>query len=539
MRKFAVTLFNKIIDKETKVREISWEDFTKRVTEPEIRNEEEVGTFIPAKCAYGYPHYGDPDYHSMLVFDINYGIELNDLRKKLLSLESAFSIFSTYHHKRKTESNPRAQSSFRVCIPLNWELYRDFVFVDITYEDLCAEVSNRLGLHANTATMGYKNFHYKPTIAYNGAPYEYHNEEHSDFFDYDKFLEEKVQVKAESQDKVITECEKDAKIICLDDVEIEEIDWLWFPYIAMSKLTIISGEEGLGKSWLTCAFASAVSNGYGFPLSDEKFEPGNVLMLSAEYGLGDTIKPRLVSLNANTKRVYALNESITFDEKGLGKLEEYVSQLKPKLVIVDPLFAYTSAKTDVNSANQSRAVSTPLAAIAAKHNCAIVLVRHIGKSKGMGDSRAAGLGSIDWRAAVRSELLVGKNAENEKAIIQTKTNLGKFGDSIGFVIEDSADGALFRWTGKSSLTEADLLSIPEQRKSGGGMSKAESFLLNALGEGERPASEIAKEALTVGLTEQNLRTACEKLGVKKRKGGNSHTEEQKWFWRLPDDMSLI
>ena len=154
--------------------------------------------------------------------------------------------------------------------------------------------------------------------------------------------------------------------------------------------------------------------------------------MSAEDGLGDTIKPRLISLKANQNKIFALNESITFDDKGLESLERHVSKLKPKLIIVDPLFAYTSSKTDVNSANQSRAVSAPLTSIAAKHNCAIVLVRHIGKSKGMGDSRAAGLGSIDWRAAVRSELLVGKNPnnENEKAIIQIKNNLAKFGDAI-------------------------------------------------------------------------------------------------------------
>lgn len=344
--------------------------------------------------------------------------------------------------------------------------------------------------------------------------------------------------KNEKADEVVA---LSSEFICLDDVEPEEISWLWFPYIALGKLTMISGEEGLGKSWLTCAFASAVSNGYGFPLSDSNFESGNVLMLSAEDGLGDTIKPRLVSCKANTKKIFALNEGIVFDENGLKSLERHVSKLKPKLIMVDPLFAYTSAKTDVNSANQSRAVSSRLTEIAANHNCAIVLIRHIGKSKGMGDSRAAGLGSIDWRAAVRSELLVGKNPndENEKAIVQTKNNLAKFGDSIGFEIKDSANGAVFQWTGKSDLSAEQILSIPEQRRSGSEMSKAESFLLTALGEGERPASEVMKEAESVGLTEQNLRTARTKLDVKVRKEGNGYTGEQRWFWRLPDDMSLI
>jgi hypothetical protein len=71
------------------------------------------------------------------------------------------------------------------------------------------------------------------------------------------------------------------------------------------------------------------------------------------------------------------------------------------------------------------------------------------------------------------------------------------------------------------------------------MSKAEAFLLAALGEGERPASEVMKEAEAIGLTEQNLRTARAKLDVKVRKEGNGYTGEQKWYWRLPEDMSLI
>ena len=325
-------------------------------------------------------------------------------------------------------------------------------------------------------------------------------------------------------------------VVCLKDVQPENISWLWFPYIAKRKLTLVSGEEGLGKSWLTCAFAAAVSTGAGFPPNFERFDPGNVLMLSAEDGLADTIKPRLVSCGADTNRIFAPDEVISFDEKGLLRLEMYIAETAPVLVTVDPLFAYTPGKVDVNSANQSRSISSVLAKIAEKYDCAILLVRHIGKSKGFGDPRAAGLGSIDWRAAVRSELLVGKNPDNEqeRAIVHTKSNLAEFGASIGFQIQSSLRGARLEWTGTSSMTAACILSTLKDEEARADQNHSVGFLREILGDGAKPAKEVKKQASENGLTEQNLRTARNKLQVVVRKQADSFKQsEHFWVWELP------
>ena len=327
-------------------------------------------------------------------------------------------------------------------------------------------------------------------------------------------------------------------VICLKDVEPENISWLWFPYIAKRKLTLISGEEGLGKSWLTCAFAAAVSTGAGFPPNFEKQEPGNVLMLSAEDGLADTIKPRLISCGADTNRIFAPDEVISFDEKGLLRLEMYIAETSPVIVTVDPLFAYTPGKVDVNSANQSRSISAVLAKIAEKYDCAILLIRHIGKSKGFGDPRAAGLGSIDWRAAVRSELLVGKNPDNEqeRAIVHTKSNLAEFGSSIGFQIQNSLRGARLEWTGTSSMTAACILSTLKDEDARADQTHSVDFLREILSDGAKPAKEVKKQASENGLTEQNLRTARNKLQVVVRKQGDSFDRSTHfWVWELPTE----
>ena len=333
--------------------------------------------------------------------------------------------------------------------------------------------------------------------------------------------------------------DKPLKLVCFANVQTEPISWLWFPYIALGKLTIIEGEEGLGKSWLTCAFAAAVSTGAGFPPNFDKIEPANVLMLSAEDGLADTIKPRLVSCGADTSKVFAPDEVFAFDEKGLLRLEMYINETAPALVTIDPLFAYTPAKTDINSANQSRSIAAPLAQIAAKHKCAMSLVRHIGKSKGNGDARAAGLGSIDWRAAVRSVLLVGKDPDNEqnRAIVQTKNNLAAHGDAIGYSIESGLQGAVLRWTGKSSLTKECILASVKDEDARADKNHTVGFLREILRDGAKPAKEIKEQARESGLTEQNLRTARNRLGIKPFKEGGTFGGNPQWLWKLPEGVS--
>lgn len=323
-------------------------------------------------------------------------------------------------------------------------------------------------------------------------------------------------------------------LVRMSNVQREEISWLWFPFIALSKLTLLSGEEGLGKSWFSCALANPVTNGCGFPPNFEPCDVGNVLMLSAEDGLGDTIKPRLEAVGANCERVFVIDEPLTFDEKGLLKLQSYIAEVQPKLITIDPLFAYTPSKTDINSANQSRAISSRLAEIARKWNCAILLIRHIGKAKGFGDARAAGLGSIDWRAAVRSELLVGKNPDNEKerAIVQIKNNLAEFGDAVGFTIENNSDGAKFLWMGRSNLTALQILANVKDEDTRAEQSGAIKFLSEVLRDGEKYSKDVQTEARQNGISERTLARAKTSLNVQSRKEGFNPT---RWFWQLPED----
>jgi DNA repair protein RadA/Sms len=326
------------------------------------------------------------------------------------------------------------------------------------------------------------------------------------------------------------------RVECMADIEPETVTWLWFPFIPTSKLTIMEGDGGIGKSWLTCAIASAISRGFGLPTS-EPFEAGNVLFLSAEDGLGDTLRPRLDAGGADVSRIYALAEPLTLDAIGLLKLENAIIKYAPALVVIDPLFAFTGGKVDIHRANEARTITAPLAAIAERHGCAIVAVRHLNKSHGGGNANNAGLGSIDFHAAARSVLLVGKDPDDEskRALCQTKSNLAAFGEPQGYTIE----GGQFRWTGTSDLTAGRVLSFASDIDERDAQAKAVEFLRAALKDGARPAKEVKAEAVQAGLTEQNLRTARARLKIKPTKeGGEFGGKGAKWMWKMPDTQDV-
>lgn len=323
-------------------------------------------------------------------------------------------------------------------------------------------------------------------------------------------------------------------VVKIADITSSEVLWLWFPYIALGKLTILEGEEGIGKSWLSYAIAAGVSVGKLY--NDEGLAPSNVLLLSAEDGLEDTIRPRLEMLDANIDNIFAIKETFVFDDKAFIQLQEKIFDTNAILVIIDPLFAYVGGNVDINQANKCRAITKRLAEIAAKTNCAIVAIRHIGKAKGNGDARAAGLGSIDIRAAARSVLLVGKDPDNEnsRAMFQTKNNLAKLGKPIGYEIRNDS----FLWTGETNLTLSRVLSLPNSDAGRAEQLEAIEYLREALKSGERPAQEIKREASEFGFTEQNLKTARHKLGVKVKKVGGSFSKDnkQQWVWSLTEQV---
>jgi len=317
-----------------------------------------------------------------------------------------------------------------------------------------------------------------------------------------------------------TTSNSDIQLVNLSTVQSEDVEFLWHPRIPLGKVTLIEGDPGVGKSWLTVAIATAVSLGRGLP-DCESSEPGNVLMLSAEDGLSDTIKPRLESFGANCKRISAPSEPFTLDPKGFNLLSQFIEECSPRLVIIDPLVAYMGGKVDLHKANETRSIMSQIAHLAERYKCAIVAVRHLTKSS-RNKSIYRGLGSIDITAACRSVLLVGCDANNpnERAVVHIKSNLAKLAAPIGYGI----DNGKFYWKKESSITAEDILAI--ENGEGTSIDEAKDFLKQLLADEAVEAKMVSREAKENSIHERTLYRAKKQLGIKSKR------EDNKWHWYL-------
>ena len=76
----------------------------------------------------------------------------------------------------------------------------------------------------------------------------------------------------------------------MSEINAEKVQWLWYPYIPLGKLTILQGDPGEGKTSFILAVIAALTCGEPLPECERAAEPMNVIYQTAEDGLADTIR---------------------------------------------------------------------------------------------------------------------------------------------------------------------------------------------------------------------------------------------------------
>lgn len=87
--------------------------------------------------------------------------------------------------------------------------------------------------------------------------------------------------------------------------------------------------------------------------------------------------------------------------------QEWERALEARLVVLDPIQGFLGAGVDMHRANEIRPLMKRISVLAEKYQCAIILIGHMNKNSN-GKSSYRGLGSIDFQAAARSVLIVGR-----------------------------------------------------------------------------------------------------------------------------------
>ena len=309
---------------------------------------------------------------------------------------------------------------------------------------------------------------------------------------------------------VLTDCTKPyerkvdmSKYIQLSSVESKSTDWLWYPYIPLGKITLMTADPGTGKTFLALYLAAQVSTGRPFYGESVYTAPQNVVYQTAEDGIADTIKPRLEPMRPNFENIYIFNEESESLSLSDDKIEQIMKDLHPALMIFDPLQAYLGADVDMHRANEVRPILGRIGHLAEKYNCAVVFIMHNSKmSQNSALHRA--LGSIDIPAVARSMLILGKDPENfnRKIICHEKSSLAPNGKSILFEVDTSKGGVLF--CGYSDLKADDILNVRTTTRNKASVKKDEvcDKLLDLFGEND-----------FIKFT--NVKDLCKKLDCKK------------------------
>lgn len=320
------------------------------------------------------------------------------------------------------------------------------------------------------------------------------------------------------------------EILRLSDVEAQAVPWLWRPYLALGMLAMLSGDPGAGKTYIALAIAAALTGGH-LPCSGEPCLPVDVLYLSVENSPEHVLRPRFDLLGGNARRFHILRGSVTGEGKRAARggvklsdtqvLADSIEQTEARLLIVDPIQSYLGADVDAHRSNETRPVLDGLVRLAEEHDACVLLVRHFAKSP-TGRAIHRGLGSIDLTGAVRTELHAG-SVDEQRAMVQAKSNLGQLGESLGYEIQ--ADGR-FRWTGKSDLTAVDLQEAESTREERSDIAEACDYLEQTLAGGPRKVNELADGT---DVHPRTLRRAAQKLGIRRTRDG----ERGPYIWALP------
>jgi hypothetical protein len=310
----------------------------------------------------------------------------------------------------------------------------------------------------------------------------------------------------------------------LSQVTPVPVSWLWPNRLALGKLAIFDGDSGLGKTFVALDLCARVTTGRPMPDGGAGPAAAPVLIFNAEDSVADTTLPRLKSFGADLDRVCFLDAG----EEGLAEpwcfprhldaLERHVAQTGARLVVLDPVVAYLDWQSNSNSDQSVRRALFPLAMLAARHACTILMIRHLNKNRGRWALYRGG-GSIGFVSACRSAWLFGRDPQDPDRCVfaQVKNNLAAPQPSLAYrIAAGKAESPDLNWLGTCEWTANELVGTAPIMPARGDRPRdqARELLTQLLCDGPRTSREIWAAAQEHGLAERTLYRAKQELEIK-------------------------
>ncbi len=283
-------------------------------------------------------------------------------------------------------------------------------------------------------------------------------------------------------------------------------DMEWFP---IGYLSMIAGDPGIGKSYLTHELASRVSR-----------SGQSALLITGEDGIGDTVLPRLTQMNADLDRIACIDDVELRLDRDIEKLESIIEQIDDlMLVVIDPISTFMGAYNSDNG-EHVRALLTRLALVANDHQIAIVIVSHLSKSNPWEEQQRV-LGSVSFTNCSSVVTIITQDNSthnNTRRVSMVKNTVSEMMPDRFFTITDQG----IRWV----LPQPSSRPQPRVRfkQTSVKADRAIAFLQRTLRDGPVPTRQIFELGARRSMSKNTLIRAKEILGVQSIKLGKN------WAW---------
>jgi hypothetical protein len=192
-----------------------------------------------------------------------------------------------------------------------------------------------------------------------------------------------------------------------DKIETSNIEWQIQDLVPRNSIVVLSGQPGIGKTWLSLELAISVcakGKAFGF----YQASAGKVLLFNSEDAPGAVTKPRIEAM-CRGKQVNDLQNLFFLDthtlhlddEQHQAKFAKTMEEMKPDLVVLDPFRNLHHANE--NDASQMAPILGFIRELQRKYGCSFLVVFHDRKpgekdSSGSRGNRIRGSSAVEgWR----------------------------------------------------------------------------------------------------------------------------------------------
>jgi putative DNA primase/helicase len=332
------------------------------------------------------------------------------------------------------------------------------------------------------------------------------------------------------------------------------IQWFWQNRFALGKLGLIGGMPDRGKGLILNYIIAMATTAGVWPCNEGRAIQGNVLLLTAEDDIEDTVKPRLIAVAADLDRVHIVKMVRQGETKRMFSLVTDLPLLRKKidevgnvvLIVIDPISAYLGVgKMDSYRTTDVRGVLSPLTDMAAELRLSIIGIMHFNKKVDVNEAMLRIADSLAYVAAARHCYVVLDDLENKRRLfVKAKNNLAPDMAALSYTIataragEDADTGEpvyaphVFWGAEHVNVTateamQAETTGISSERP----RDAAKQFLQEMLAAGPVRVAEIEEAAKANLISLRTLKRAKKDLAVVAKKDGFG--EGQKWTWELP------